>query len=123
MSGRPSQRPTYVMIRCADPNLKYFCLKDDPDYDFHACVRKYIFTKAGCRPPWDIWYSSILDVCNYLGQYDKIEKMEWSSMWSDKTQIANATGCLVPCKYKEYKAVGHPRKSSNKLWGNKMEKG
>ena len=44
-------------------------------------------------------------------------------MWADKTTIINETGCLVPCKYKEFKADGEPRIASNKIYGRPMRKG
>ena len=45
-------------------------------------------------------------------------KKEYRFMWADKTTIINETGCLIPCKYKEFKADGEPRIASNKIYAD-----
>ena len=62
---------------------------------------------GGCRYPFDTWASTSLPMCNYTTGQEYYD-MVYNLTNSEPRVIINKTGCLIPCKYREYKVVGNP---------------
>ena len=79
-------------------------------YEFETCVMRRISELAGCRFPFDNWAPSTLSICyneNMTTYFNMINKY---LLQSELREVVNATGCLVPCIYREYKLAMKPLK-------------
>ena len=77
-----------------------------------------IAKKVGCKPPWDNQTPSIIPVCQTVKNIIKHIEIEEEIIASEKKIIINKTGCLVPCKYREYHVLRDPiRAPAPPLWG------
>ena len=74
----------------------------DPDYVFLSCIKTHLAKKVGCKPPWDIWSPNTIPVCNSLEKLSMHEILDFTFLQYDKITLLNETGCLIPCKYKEF---------------------
>ena len=63
---------------------------------------------AGCRSLWDAWASTSLPLCNNLDKVTQYMETYSKLVLSELKIITNYTGCVTPCVYKEYEAVGEP---------------
>ena len=62
--------------------------------------------KLNCRTPWDSWASSSVPMCKTLEKCLECDSMKRDKMiFLEQKSIINYTGCLIPCKYREYKDV------------------
>ena len=58
--------------------------------------------QAGCRPPWDDLSPISTPVCNNSRDWKKYQELEGLLFSVQQKIIMNRTGCLIPCKYREY---------------------
>ena len=79
---------------------------EDLNYSFLACVKESFSRRVGCRLAWDTSSHRDRPVCTTMEQFSRFEDLY--ERVSDKATpfIENATGCIRPCFYKEYKVVG-----------------
>lgn len=68
---------------------------------------------AGCRSLWDAWASTSIPLCNDFVKVKQYMETYTNLVLSELKIITNYTGCLTPCVYKEYKAVGEPLTFTN----------
>ena len=79
-------------------------------YSFTACMKSSVSRLVGCRMEWDRWSPADIPVCDTVEQILRFED-EYSAieLW-DKRNISNYTGCLIPCRYAEYRLAEEPLK-------------
>ena len=82
-------------------------IQSQSDYDFQTCVMNGIAKNAGCKPPWHSWSAPDIDECETYENISKY-KMQYDMMtlYYEQEFITQKTGCLKPCKYKEYLISG-----------------
>ena len=68
---------------------------------------------AGCRPPWHTWSSSDIDVCETSSNVLEYGVWETQMTAYEQELIMKETGCLKPCKYREYLSAGVTSKLEN----------
>ena len=78
-------------------------------YSFTECIKNTISRRIGCRLEWDHWSSGDIPLCTTLDQLFLFQSDYYniSEMWQ-QSEIAEYTGCLVPCHYTEYQLAGEP---------------
>ena len=89
-------------------NLPAKPCQEDESYSLTRCIRESIIGKIGCRPEWDTWSNQGMPICMEMKQLLRYND-EFNEMLNlDQVDITNHTGCLLPCRYKEYKIVDTP---------------
>ena len=68
---------------------------------------------AGCRPPWNAKSSSDIEVCSTSSDIFKYINHEHRIRNYEQELIIQKTGCLKPCKFKEYLSSGIGSKLQN----------
>ena len=89
-------------------------MQSAPDYDFQTCVMDSIAKKAGCKPPWYSWSTPDIDECETpenISRY-KMSERRMTHLY-EQGFIIQKTGCLKPCKYREYLNSGLTSKLRN----------
>ena len=72
-------------------------------YSFTSCIKNSISRKIGCRLECDIWSSKDIPLCSTVTQLERFDT-EYQKIWfAYQSSIVKNTGCLVPCRYTEYK--------------------
>ena len=89
-------------------NLPNKPCEDSPSYSLTGCIRNSFSQKIGCRPEWDRWSDQERQVCTEMEQLKKIEKKFYELSNLEEMDITDHTGCLLPCRYKEYQIVDDP---------------
>ena len=84
----------------------------DPQYNFLACVKASQAREVGCRPAWDIWSPGDLPACTLTEQLSQHELMDHRNLQLERKIVLARSGCLAPCRYREYRAVGGLQKYS-----------
>ena len=79
---------------------------EDSSYSFHTCIKESLSAKAGCRLPWDTLSSQDRPVCATIEQYGPIATAYMLLHDASMNMIANMTGCIKPCTYRDYKLLG-----------------
>ena len=67
---------------------------------------------AGCKPPWFSWSAPDIDECETLQNFSRY-KMHEDIYDYDLEFITKKTGCLKPCKFREYLIAGVTSKLRN----------
>jgi hypothetical protein len=97
-------------------NQKTNPCNEDPNYDFQLCVRNSLSRKVGCRLPWDLRSSSNIPLCLEMNQIKTFEKLIFEMSYGGSLEaITKKTGCISPCKFKEYKFALDPDRFDMKL--------
>ena len=77
------------------------CEEEEEDYNFLECVKISQARMVGCRPPWDIWSSPTIPLCQTMDQLQQYEKIDMNLFrMKRKNEFLRITGCKVPCNYK-----------------------
>ena len=75
-----------------------------PDYNFAHCVHKHIIQRAGCQPHWRLVSLEGIPKCQNLSMLQKYSNIFWNISYNmDADDVFQATNCLRPCTYMEYK--------------------
>ena len=61
--------------------------------------------KVGCRLPWDHWSKQDCAICTNEQEFGQFEQIYEDIFNAESEEIVEATGCLQPCTYNEYKFV------------------
>ena len=89
-------------------NLPAKPCQEEESYSLTRCIRDSINRKIGCRPEWDNWRNQGRPICKEMQQLLKYNN-DFNEIASlVQGDIANHTGCLLPCRYKEYEIVDTP---------------
>jgi hypothetical protein len=89
-------------------NLPEKPCEDSPTYTLTGCISSSISHKVGCRPQWDRMHNKTEPICTEMEQLVKIDKEYNDLAIVEQTEIRDQTGCLLPCRYKEYKVADEP---------------
>jgi hypothetical protein len=87
---------------------KFEC-NSNADYNFNTCIHHSLAAMVGCQFPWD--GKGALDSmqrCNTTTAVQEYEKINQKLYMSSKEEVAELTGCQVPCWYQDYSIVGAP---------------
>ena len=68
-------------------------------------LRRNCRKKVGCRLPWDHWSKQDCAICTNEQEFGQCEQIYEDLFNAESEQIVEATGCLQPCTYNEYKFV------------------
>lgn len=70
-----------------------------------------VYKQIGCRPPWDTLSSmEICDTTEEITEYfEKLNK----NFVNEQKVIVESTGCLIPCRFREYKTEWEPFEIEN----------
>ena len=94
------------VIRHHRLNLAERPCQPSPDYDYARCVRKRINVMAGCQPPWRLFSVESIPICQNASMLHKYKRLLKNVTYSmDGDDIYQATNCLMPCIYMEYKVI------------------
>ena len=75
-----------------------------PDYSFGCCVERYLVQLVGYQPPWSRFGVEGVPLCDtwtLLSRYSEENRRLTEEM--DRAEIIEATQCLLPCSYMEYR--------------------
>ena len=90
-------------IRHEKLNLPHKPCEPSLDYEFATCLEKSVVASIGCQPTWRQFSMNEEPLCdswNLLSPYgDKIESL--ANM--DRSELFEATKCVMPCTFMEYK--------------------
>ena len=76
-----------------------------PSYSFTRCIQNSLSNKVGCRQEWDMWSDPETPACTEMGQLKQLYDEGMKIHQLEKKKLASKTGCLLPCRYKEYQIV------------------
>ena len=79
-----------------------------PSYSLTTCITSSISTMIGCRTQWDRRSDRALPVCTEIGQLEELNTEYQELSVLEQMEIENQTGCMLPCRYKEYTVVDEP---------------
>ena len=82
--------------------------EDSPTHSLTDCITSSISHKVGCRPVWDRMSNTTEPICTEMEQLLKIDKEFNDLAIVEQTEIKDQTGCLLPCRYKEYQIADEP---------------
>ena len=78
--------------------------KSSLNYNYGQCIHQSIITKAGCQPHWRLFTVDGVPTCDNVSMVNKYQRIIGNiSLNMDRDEIFEATKCLVPCTYLEYK--------------------
>ena len=78
--------------------------KSSLNYNYGQCIDQSIITKAGCQPHWRLFTVDGVTTCDNVSMVNKYQRIIGNiSLNMDRDEIFEATKCLVPCTYFEYK--------------------
>ena len=86
------------------------------NYNYQNCVVNSLIRKIGCRPFWlNSTYVSSSE-CQQAKDLKKFRKANSKTYFPmDQKSFYKKTGCLIPCKYKEYQIqIASKRSGKNK---------
>ena len=86
-------------------NLARQPCEEDPTYSFAACIKEKLSEIVGCRLPWDKWSKQDHTICTNEQEFGQCEQIYEDLFNAESEEIVEATGCLQPCTYNEYKFV------------------
>ena len=89
-------------------NLPATPCQEAESYSLTRCIRDGISKKIGCRPEWDGWSDPGRTLCTRIEQLFEYEEKFSGITNLLKSDIIKHTGCLLPCRYKEYKFADVP---------------
>ena len=76
----------------------------DPNYNYGECLHQSIMKKAGCQPHWRLFSVQGLPTCSTKSLANKYDGAYWKlAVTMDSDDVSQATNCLTPCTYLEYK--------------------
>ena len=78
---------------------------EDKDYKLESCVEKSLVEKLGCRYPWDRKNRRYVPVCDTVEKILDLEAKFYSIGKDERKNVVAKTGCLAPCRYREYKIL------------------
>ena len=82
---------------------KIFNCNTDPNYNFRECVRQKISNREGCVSPFDHKTTDTLPLCSNVSSLDKFENFyHIVHLSSNREELEELTGCLLPCSYTRY---------------------
>ena len=90
------------LIEHVDLNRKANPCNKDLNYDFQLCVKNSVTRKLGCRFPWDLWSSTYFPRCTESEKIGKYHHLYLEIALTDLDTIIKDTGCIKPCRYREY---------------------
>ena len=75
-----------------------------PEYNFGKCLHKSISMNAGCQPHWRLFSVDGMPTCDNATMLRDLSLI-WANMSlnMDRDDIHQATKCLVPCTFLDYK--------------------
>ena len=79
----------------------YPCEEDD-QYNFRQCVKNSVIQKIGCRMTWDQGDAKLCSTLQEMRDYER-EFLLLSQV--EEREVLQATNCLPPCQYSEFKLV------------------
>jgi hypothetical protein len=82
-------------------------------YSWRVCIKNSLSSTVGCRLPWDRWSDPARPVCSALSQFLRFEQLFLDISDQPTNAVVNKTGCLKPCRFKEYRVVEGPVQFSN----------
>ena len=97
------------------------CEDSTPDYSFIGCVETSKARTIGCRPGWETWSDPTLPLCTTMEQLSKHQKQDLKMFYMDQWSILNTTQCKIPCKYKEFVAVGDSLRGARR-WSGEQDR-
>jgi hypothetical protein len=86
--------------------------KEEPTYSFQGCIKESLSREAGCRMHWDTISDQARPICMTLDQYRPFAVLYELLKDASMREITIKTGCLKPCRYKEYVVVNGPLESA-----------
>ena len=87
-------------------NIEKRPCKQNSDYSFSDCVKKFIAEKIGCRSPWDSFGG--FENCTTVNQLIQFEAENEKIQGLEQRETTEYTGCPLPCQYQEFSLVGSP---------------
>ena len=93
------------MVEHIDLNRPESKCNEDLEYDFQLCVKNSLTQKVGCHMPWNQDNSSLTTPCNNTEDLFNLGDKYLSLKNHYMSKIVESTGCLKPCRYKEYKLM------------------
>ena len=78
---------------------------EDVNYNFMTCVNKMLEAKVGCQYPWNQKNSNNLPHCRDMEMILELEKDFFDLGKLERKDVIEKTGCLIPCRYREYKIL------------------
>ena len=85
---------------------------EDHNYNFAHCVERSIAQTVGCQPHWHNFRVETLPICNNVPVLTNYSDIEGTFAWKNTNELIEATKCLMPCSFTEYK-VGIKYDSNN----------
>ena len=86
-----------------------------PNYNYQNCVINSLIRKIGCKPFWLNSTSVAFPVCQKAQDLIRFQETTKKTYFPpDKKSFYHKTGCLIPCKYKEYQIESVERRSKPK---------
>ena len=96
--------------------------EEDPEYDYIACVKTAQAKEVGCRPGWEDWSDKTIPLCTTEEERSQHEILDWKTFNGEQKTLENRTGCMTPCRFKEYSIVGVPIASTADIIGSVAKK-
>ena len=90
---------------------------EELDYDFMACVTDSVVAKIGCRYPWDQNSGDTFPICTTLEKILELEELFFTIGKMERKDVISATGCQVPCRFREYKILNDLMKGVTSRFG------
>ena len=72
-------------------------------YSFADCVHRSVMARAGCQPPWRLVSVQNLPLCDNLDMLLQYNSIFVRLVYYGRNKLIEATKCLMPCTYMEYK--------------------
>ena len=90
-----------------------FLFQEESNYDFLSCFKRSVAKEIGCKLPWDVWNQKSIPVCDTFDQINNHLLWDRFGFHFEQKTLIERTGCLVPCKYREYNIVTDPQRGSS----------
>ena len=86
-----------------------------PNYNYQNCVVNSLIRKIGCKPFWLNSTSTDYPECKRAEEIRRFQEITGYTYFPpDQKSFYHKTGCLIPCKYKEYQIESVERRSKPK---------
>ena len=94
---------TFQAIRHEKLNQLHNPCEPYPVYTLAYCIEEYIVRQANCQPHWRKYSFEGVPTCNNWTMLSRYDKAKWDITVMGSEEVKEATGCLFPCTYMEYK--------------------
>ena len=74
-----------------------------PEYSFATCLEESAVDTVGCQPPWSRFFTLGQSLCDNWTILQQYGERIWNLHDMDRNELFEATNCLMPCTFMEYK--------------------